>query len=264
MISRDNLDALKDEGIHYIIGTRMRKNKELKDEVLSSPGRYQTVRSARNTSSDSAPLKVKNVQVDGTRYVVCLNEEEAEAEKCKREVILKSLRKKLLQGSKQLVGNKGYRRYLKKLEGAFEIDESKIQEEARYDGKYVLQTTLSIPACEVALRYKDLYRVERVMRQIKDALSTRPVYHQNANNIRGHVFCSFLALKLIQALEVKLNARDSELCFEQLKDELNEVYTSEVKIGKKRFAMRSEVESYAAESIRAVGAKFDQKIVQLN
>lgn len=264
MISRDNLDALEEEGIHYIIGTRMRKNTQVKDRVLCSPGRYQTVRSARTKSSDPAPLKVKNVQVDETRYVVCLNEEEAHAEKAKREVILESLREKLRRGSRQLIGNKGYRRYLKKLEGVFEIDEDKIREEERYDGKYVLQTTLSLPASEIALRYKDLYRVERVMRQIKDVLSTRPVYHQNAHSIRGHVFCSFLALKLIHALEVKLKENTSDLCFEQLKDELNEVYTSEVKIGKKRFAIRSEIEPHAAESIRAVGAKFDPKIVQLN
>lgn len=264
MISRDNLKSLEESGIHYIIGTRMRNNTQVKDVVLSNPGRYKTVRSTRLKTSDPAPLKVKNVEVDNTRYVICLNEEEALAEKTKREAILNSLNAKLRQGAKQLVGNKGYRRYLKKLDGVFEIDESKIQEEARFDGKYVLQTSLSIPACAVALRYKDLYRVERVMRQIKSTLNTRPIFHKKASNIQGHVFCSFLALKLIHALEVKLKERGIDLHFEQLKAEINEVYTSEVKVGKKTFAIRSEIELYAAEAIRAVGAKFDQNIIQLN
>ncbi len=264
MISVDNLAALESEGIDYIIGTKMRQDTEVKEEVLSYPGRYQVVREARIKSSDPAPLKVKNVQLDDIRYIVCLNDEEALAEEQKREALLSKLRDKLKQGAKQLVGNKGYRRYLKKIENAFEINEEKIQEEKRYDGKYVLRTTLNLPAGEVALKYKDLYRIERVMRQVKSTLGTRPVYHQKAGNIRGHVFCSFLALKLLKALELKLNANGAVLSYDRLKSELNEVYTSEVNIGKKRFAIRSEIEPAAAEAIRSVGAQFDQKICQLN
>ncbi|MBN1354635.1 IS1634 family transposase, partial [bacterium] len=134
----------------------------------------------------------------------------------------------------------------------------------KYDGKYVLRTTLDIPADQVALRYKDLYRIERVMRQLKSILETRPIYHQKAGNIRGHVFCSFLALKLLKALEFKLNENGLGLSLDRLLSELNEVYTSEVKVGSKCFTIRSQVEPAASEAIRAMGARFDQKICQIN
>jgi hypothetical protein len=44
------------------------------------------------------------------------------------------------------------------------------------------------------LRYRDLLRVEQLLRQAKAILATRPIYHSRDMAIRGHVFCSFLAL----------------------------------------------------------------------
>ena len=38
--------------------------------------------------------------------------------------------------------------------------------------------------------------MERVFRDVKSLLETRPVFHQNDAHIAGHVFCSFLALVL--------------------------------------------------------------------
>ena len=177
--------------------------------------------------------------------------------------MIQALRKKLKQGDKQLVGNSGYRRYLKQTGPVFTIDEDKIRDDARFDGKYVLKTTLTLPADEVALKYKELYRIERVIRQVKHTLETRPIFHQKDSNIRGHVFCSFLALKLLKELEQRLHANGLALCHDRLCQELNEVYTSEVSVGTKRYAIRSTVGPRASEAIRAVGANFDQKICQL-
>jgi len=66
----------------------------------------------------------------------------------------------LKQGDKALVGNKGYRKYLKREtdQAAFTIDEDKLQEEARYDGLWVLRTNTDYPAEEVAFQYKQLCR----------------------------------------------------------------------------------------------------------
>jgi hypothetical protein len=44
----------------------------------------------------------------------------------------------LRAGDTALVGNKGYRRYLKSTGHRFEIDEAKIAADARFDGKWVL------------------------------------------------------------------------------------------------------------------------------
>ncbi len=263
MISGANLRELEQAGIHYIIGTRMRNDTVVKDEILRSRGRYSIVRDHRLSPKDLAPLKVKSIQHDEGRYIICLNEEEAVAESLKRDALIQSLRKKLKQGNKHLVGNSGYRRYLKQTGPVFSIDKDKIRDDARFDGKYVLKTTLTLPAEEIALKYKELYRIERVIRQVKHTLKTRPIFHQTDSNIRGHVFCSFLALKLLKELEQRLYTNGSALSHDRLCHELNEVYTSAVTVGSKRYAIRSSIGPLASEAIRAVGANFDQKICQI-
>ena len=119
---------------------------------------------------------------------------------------------KLQAGDKSLVGNKGYRRYLAATgPDHFQIDEAKIEEEARYDGKWVLRTNTELDAAEVALQYKRLWMVEHWFRSCKSLLQTRPIFHRCDETIRGHVFCSFLALVLRQELQARLAARRSRV-----------------------------------------------------
>src|SRR6516165_5040766 len=96
-----------------------------------------------------------------------------------------------------LVGNKGYRRYLK-MEGSghFVIDEKQVKAEERYDGIWILRTNTVYNSETVAHVYKALWTVEDIIRTSKSILETRPIYHKRDATIRGHVFCSFLALLL--------------------------------------------------------------------
>ena len=60
----------------------------------------------------------------------------------------------------------------------------------------MLTTNTDLPAREVALKYKQLWMMEDVFRSMKSLLDTRPIFHRCDETIRGHVFCSFLALLL--------------------------------------------------------------------
>jgi hypothetical protein len=94
----------------YILGARMRRLKEVHEEVLSRAGRYEVVHPKGKTSKDPSPLKVKEVKVGDRRYVVCVNEDQAHKDAADREAILEGLREQLKRGAKSLVGNRGYRR----------------------------------------------------------------------------------------------------------------------------------------------------------
>ena len=121
--------------------------------------------------------------------------------------VLATLRAKLRQGDKSLVGNSAYRRYLKTPDQQhFTIDEARVAEDARYDGLYVLRTNLRLHPLNVMLRYRDLLVVEHLFRSEKALLATRPIYHQTDAAIRGHVFCSFLALVLKAELDARIAA----------------------------------------------------------
>src|SRR5436190_2118585 len=114
--------------------------------------------------------------------------------------------RKLDQGDKALVGNSGFRRYLKTVSAEhFAVDETRVAEDARFDGLYVLRTNTKLTPLQVMLRYRDLLRVEQLFRQAKAVLATRPIYHSSDMAIRGHVFCSFLALLLVKELEDRLH-----------------------------------------------------------
>jgi transposase len=109
MISRRTLQKLQDKstGLDYILGVRMRSFKEVREEVLSRAGRYREVRGEGSSSKEASPLKVKEVRVNGRRYIVCLNPKQARKDKAEREEILRSLEEQLQNGAKTLVRNRG-------------------------------------------------------------------------------------------------------------------------------------------------------------
>src|SRR5438067_5936059 len=139
MISQGTIDDLEQQGWPYILGARMRKQKEVRQQVLNDPRRFRVVQESPQKSPDPAPLKVKEVWVEERRYVVCVNAEEVEHDRAGRAAIVAGLREHLQQGGRSLVGNRGYRRFLRVAgDGHFAVDEAKIAEEARYDGTWVL------------------------------------------------------------------------------------------------------------------------------
>src|SRR5262249_11860251 len=141
MMSQETIDELDQQGWPYILGARMRRQAEVREQVLADTGRFRVVYGRRQQARDPAPLKVKEVRIEGRRYVVCVNEEEVASDRARREAILEGLREQLRRGDKSLVGNKGYRRYLKvEGDGHFTVDEAKIAAEARYDGTWVLRS----------------------------------------------------------------------------------------------------------------------------
>ena len=254
MISAETINALESGrygDVQYILGARMRSQKEVSEKVLSRAGRYRVVRDGRGKETE---LKVKEVRVGDHRYVVCLNEKQAERDRRNREAILAGLKDTLKAGDKALVGNKGYRRYLKATGGKrFEIDEAKAQKEARYDGKWVLRTTANFCAEEAALRYKDLWQVERLFRSVKSALETRPIYHHRDETIRGHVFCSFLALMLLKELQDRMNERDWPLEWERLKRDLDDLEEMTAHLDGKKVTLRSSPVGDTWKAIQVAG-----------
>ena len=232
----------------------MRAVKEIREKVLSDPGPYQEVYGPKVRSKDPAPLQVKEVQVGDRRYIVCYNPDQARKDRADREAIVEALRDQLKRGDKSLIGNKGYRKFLKATEGRrFEIDPAKVEAEARFDGIWVLQTDTALAPVDVALQYKELWMVEAVFRSLKSVLETRPIYHKCDDTIRGHVFCSFLALVLLKELQARLEASGWHPEWERLKDDLEALEEVTVVNAGKTFVIRSQTRGDAGKALQAVG-----------
>lgn len=267
MISKDTIATLESHfmDLEYIFGCRMRRQKEVHEQVLGNQeGEYQKIHIQRVGNSKPLELHIKEVFVDERRYIVCYNPEQAKKDAEAREAIIASLRKKMKQGDRSLVGNKGYRKYLKSSEpdeAVFEVDEQKIDQEAQFDGTWVLRTNTNYTAEEVAVQYKELWMVEQAFRTVKSVMGTRPIYHKCDETIRGHVFCSFLALALMKELFSRLqNAKDHHYEWEDIKRDLEALREVELQTEREKFLIRTELRGVCHDVFRAASVAIPQRI----
>jgi hypothetical protein len=256
MISTQTIEKLESPelGMSYILGARMHRDKTVRDEVLASSEKFQVVTAAKKTTGDPSPLSVREQWVGEKRYVVCYNEDQARKDAADRKAIVESLKEKLKSGDKSLVGNKGYRRYLKSAgKEHFTVDEAKLAKEQLFDGMWVLRTNTAFPAAEVALKYKQLWMVESIFRSAKSLLETRPIYHKVDDTIRGHVFCSFLALVLRKELETRLEKHGTKPEWADINRDLRALQEVEVEMHGKKLYLRTDLRGVCHTVLQAAG-----------
>ena len=258
MISTATIRALEERRLEYILGARERNSAVIREAVLNDAAPFTPLLIER--ARGETQLFVKEVKVDGARYVVCRNEAEAEKDRSDRQAIVEGLEKQLRKGDKALIGNSAYRRYLRRVRKedgpdrpAFEIDAGKLAEEARYDGIFVLRTNARVTPLQAVLRYRDLLQVEDLFRRAKAILRTRPIYHSSDAAIRGHVFCSFLALMLQKELADRCRAAGLTVEWADLLRDLDRLQEATIDKDGKCITTRTAVTGQVGRVFQAVG-----------
>ena len=194
----------------YLLATRMGSVSEVKEEVLTRPGRYRLI--AEN-------LHAKEVTVgDGERrrrYIFCYNPREAKRERTHREQVVKELEEELgrhpdkqatARWAIDLMASGRYRRYLT-IDGEKRValHRKAISEAKKYDGKWVLITnddTITIE--DAAAGYKGLLVIERCFKTLKRTrIKMEPMYHWLPRRIEAHVKLCVFALLIERVAEFK-------------------------------------------------------------
>lgn len=252
MISADTIAALDAEKIEYILGVRERTSREVRAEIIEDDGLAVPLLIPRQKGETE--LAVRETTIAGRRYVICRNAEEAKKDAAARAELVAGLERKLAQGDKALVANKGFRRFLKTPEGdGFVIDRAKVEADARFDGLFVLRTNTKIAALQVVLRYRNLLAVEDAFKTAKALLATRPIFHKTDAGIRGHVFCTFLALVLRKELIDRLAVRRSRLEWQRIVDDLADLSEIDVEQDGRRARLRTAPGPTIDPICRAIG-----------
>jgi hypothetical protein len=250
MISADTIRLLTEHErapFDYILGCRMRRQKEVSEQVLSRAGRYHKV-------ADN--LEVKEVVVGGGRFVVCRNPIEQRKDAAARAAIVATLEATLSKhGPKAVIGNKGFARFIKVARGAVSINQAAIEADARLDGKFVLRTSTDLPADEVARAYKSLWRVERTFRETKSTLDVRPIFHHADETTIGHIVACFLALRLEVHLQRRLDDRGSAVAWPDLMGDLAEVRCIDLDLEGERYRLRTDIVGTAFDAFAAAGVR---------
>ncbi len=252
MISAETVAELAARRLLYILGSRERNDKVVRELVLNDPDPFVPLVMAKR--GNEIDYEAKAVMLGGRRYIVCRNHQEAVKDAADRAAILAALERALAKGDKALVGNKGYRRFLKTA-GAdhFAIDRAKAEEDAKFDGLFVLHTNTELNPLEAMLCYKQLWTIEQTFRTTKHLLLTRPIFHKLDDTIRGHVFCSFLALVLKKALEDRVLALGRVGSWPEILADLESLTETEIEQDGKRFLVRSAPRAAASLALQAAG-----------
>jgi transposase len=252
MISAATIAGLEERGLDYILGARERTDRLVRQLVLADEVPFVPLVIARQAGETQ--LFVKEVTVQGRRYIVCRNEAEAEKDRSERQAIVAGLEKQLARGDKALIGNSAYRRYLRKAPGrVFAIDAGKLAEEARFDGIFVLRTNAQVTPLQAVLRYRDLLQVEDLFRRAKAVLAMRPIFHSSDAAIRGHVFCSFLALVLHKELDDHCRKAGVRPEWREVLRDLDRLQEATIESGGKTWRVRSEATGCVPLVLRLAG-----------
>jgi hypothetical protein len=153
------------------------------------------------------------------------------------------------------MANRGFARFLKTATGGASLDEAALAADARLDGKFVLTTNTALPADQVALTYKSLWRVERTFREQKATLQVRPLYHQRDDTCIGHIVAGFLALRLEVDLQGRLEERGVEVSWPDLMRDLQQVQSVMVELDGQSYQLRTDLKGAAHQAFAAAGVR---------
>jgi transposase len=263
LISAETIAELEARKLLYLLGTRERTDKVVREVVLADTAPCVPLTITKR--GHEIDYEAKAVTVGGQRYILCRNHQEAERDAAARVAILASLERQLARGDKALVGNTGFRRFLKtEGHGHFVIDPTKAEKDAKFDGVFVLRTNTDLDPLAAMLRYKQLWTVEAAFRAAKHLLATRPIFHKLDETIRGHVFCSFLALVLKSELEQRIADLGRTASWTEILADLDSLTETEIAHDDKRFLVRSSPRPAASLAVRAAGVALPPTVQALD
>lgn len=106
----------------------------------------------------------------------------------------------------------------------YSINQSIINEEAKYDGLYAVCTNLEDDVQDIIKVNHKRWEIEESFRIMKSEFNARPVFHSNEDAIKAHFLICFLALTIYRYLEKKL---DEKYTVGEIIDSLKEMELSE-------------------------------------
>jgi hypothetical protein len=262
MVSAKTIATLEAHKIEYILGVREKRSVEIA-AVLADKTPFVSLTVPKANGRGTLDLQVKEVvrkvkagqrKTRRCRYIICYNEAEARNDAAARAATLAGLDKALRQGDKALVGNKGFRRFLRtEGDSHFAIDPERVTDAARFDGVYVILTNAQVSPLVVALRYRERWIVEDIFRTAKSIINTRPIFHQRDDTIRGHVFCSFLALLLRKELIDRLVAAGRRFEWADIIRDIDQLVQTDVDQAGRRLRLRAATPGCSGVVFQAAG-----------
>lgn len=217
LLTQTNIEELIKNGYAFILGARIKNEKEeIKKKILA--------------------LELKNgqskiIEKEGLKLIVTYSADRSRKDTYNRERGLNKLEKRIKSGrlTKSNINNRGYNKYLQ-MEGEIKvtIDQSKLEEDAKWDGLKGYLTNAELSEEQVLENYHQLWRIEKAFRVAKTDLKIRPIYHRLQRRIEAHICLNFVAYKVYKELERQLKNIKSALSPEGVIEIIQNIHQIEI------------------------------------
>ena len=245
MVSAEAVAELEARRLFYILGVRERTDKLVRELALDDPAAVHgpLALSKRGRRRLITRPRRSSWRDDATSSAATIRKWEKDA--ADRASIVAALERQLAKGDKALVGNAPASAATSK-RSATSASPSTRTRSRRRRSSTASSCCAPIPISTRSRRmlcYKQLWTVEQTFRTAKHLFSTRPIFHKLDETIRGHVFCSFLALVLKKALEDRIAALGRTGSWPEIIADLDLLAETEIGQDGKRFVVRSAPQS---------------------
>lgn len=200
LLSNDNIIQLQQQGYEFIIGARIKNEKEnIRQKILSL--KLEDGNSEVITKGD-------------LKLIITYSQARAKKDSYNREKGIRKLEKRIKTGrlTKSAINNRGYNKFLK-LEGTIRVamDLETIQEDKKWDGLKGYLSNATLNKTQIIENYQQLWQIEKAFRIVKSDLKIRPVYHHLQRRIEAHICISFAAYKVYKELERQLKVKNATI-----------------------------------------------------
>lgn len=131
---------------------------------------------------------------------------------------------------KDLISNFWYKKYIKVIDSKnakIEIDEDRIQEDAKWDWlHWIITNVQNLTWEELLSQYRNLWQIEEWFRVNKHDLKIRPIYHWKKEKIHAHIAIAYMAFVCVKTLEYRIKYQYKKMSPRLIINELNHIQSS--------------------------------------
>ncbi len=215
-----NISDAKKLGFHVICGLANKGNLPEEVDAILKNSKIMSSKNRVQLKESSFYVFVKSYKcenVEGYLYV-CLNPKQQVEQREKR---LKEIFEAKISLQKNKLIDESLKKYFS--ENGNVLD-SKITEEAKYDGISILFSTKKMESSELVKKYFDKDTVEKAFACLKGVVKIRPVRNWISERVKTHIFICYLSYLLLSILDYKLKKKNVRVSSVEALNQLETMY----------------------------------------
>jgi transposase len=252
MMNKDNIENIEQASYDYIFGERLKNLPKAVKVNLLDRSKYKTMRLNDEISGETIDIQYTVTEHKARKILCTYSEKRAAKDKAERLARIEKA-EKLLKKPQQLE-RKASHYFLKvRSEKEYELDQSKIEEAAKYDGlKAIACSDSAMSNDDILKSYRELYNIEHSFRTFKSFLETRPMFHWTDKRIQGHFAMCYISFAMLNYLKQKLKQDDIECLENKLRSTISKMEVSQLLQNKTEFYVRSNMDEYEKTLLKSL------------